>query len=183
MAATETKAAVKLTNILYLTDFSEPSEAALLFATALGRGYGAKVHALHVLLPVAYAYMTPGLTTLAVEAAEEEAQVEMQRVESHLAGLEHRTLVERGIERFRQARAAHLPTCHPRYFLPWRELWNHFACLAVLCLRYLRSGPLAILSKLCPPHNLSHLDSTARRFIQTLPTNELRCIEAYAEER
>jgi nucleotide-binding universal stress UspA family protein len=98
MAATETKAAVKLTNILYLTDFSEPSKAALLFATALDRGYGAKVHALHVLLPVAYAYMTPGLTTLAVEAAEEEAQVEMQRVESHLAGLEHRTLVERGIE-------------------------------------------------------------------------------------
>jgi nucleotide-binding universal stress UspA family protein len=98
MPATQTKAAVKVKNILYLTDFSEPSEAALPFATTLGRGYGAKVHALHVLLPVAYTYTTPGLTTLAIEAEEENAQVEMQRVESQLAGLAHRTLVERGIE-------------------------------------------------------------------------------------
>ncbi|MGA9890760.1 MAG: universal stress protein [Candidatus Acidiferrales bacterium] len=98
MAATETKAAVKVKNILYLTDFSEPSEAALLFATTLGRGYGAKVHALHLLLPAAYTYTTPGLTTLAIEAEEENAQAEMQKVESRLAGLEHRTLVERGIE-------------------------------------------------------------------------------------
>jgi nucleotide-binding universal stress UspA family protein len=98
MAATETKAAVKVKNILYLTDFSEPSEAALSFATTLGRGYGAKVHALHVLLPVANTYMTPGLTTLAIEAEEENAQAEMQKVESRLAGLEHQTLVERGIE-------------------------------------------------------------------------------------
>ena len=98
MAATQTKAAVNVKNILYLTDFSEPSEAALLFATTLGRGYGAKVHALHVLLPVAYTYTTPGLTTLAIEAEEENAQAEMQRVESQLAGLAHRTLVERGIE-------------------------------------------------------------------------------------
>ncbi|MGC1597935.1 MAG: universal stress protein [Candidatus Acidiferrales bacterium] len=98
MAATETKAAVKVKNILYLTDFSEPSEAALLFATTLGRGYGAKVHALHLLLPAAYTYTTPGLTTLAIEAEEENAQAEMQKVESRLAGLEHRTFVERGIE-------------------------------------------------------------------------------------
>ncbi|MGA8982302.1 MAG: universal stress protein [Candidatus Acidiferrales bacterium] len=98
MAATETKAAVKVKNILYLTDFSEPSEAALPFATTLGRGYGAKVHALHLLLPAAYTYTTPGLTTLAIEAEEENAQAEMQKVESRLAGLEHRTLVERGIE-------------------------------------------------------------------------------------
>ena len=98
MPATQTKAAVKVKNILYLTDFSEPSEAALPFATTLGRGYGAKVHALHVLLPVAYTYTTPGLTTLAIEAEEENAQAEMQKVESRLAGLEHQTLVERGIE-------------------------------------------------------------------------------------
>ena len=98
MPATETKAAVKVKNILYLTDFSEPSEAALPFATTLGRGYGAKVHALHVLVPVAYTYTTPGLTALAIEAEEENAQAEMQKVESRLAGLEHQTLVERGIE-------------------------------------------------------------------------------------
>ncbi len=48
MLTIETGAPVKVKNILYLTDFSKPSEAALPFAVTLGRGCGAKVHALHV---------------------------------------------------------------------------------------------------------------------------------------
>lgn len=98
MRTAELSTLVKVKNILYLTDFSQPSEAALPFATMLGRGYGARVHALHVLIPTPYVYMTPGLTTAAIEAAEETAQAEMQRVESRLAGLDHKTLVERGLE-------------------------------------------------------------------------------------
>lgn len=98
MLATHIGAPAKVKNILYLTDFSEPSEAALPFAMTLGRGYSAKVHALHVFVPAAYVYMTPGLTAVAIEAAEEGAQAEMQRVESQLAGLPHKTLVERGME-------------------------------------------------------------------------------------
>lgn len=89
---------VKVENILYLTDFSQPSETALAFAATLARGYGAAIHALHVLIPAPYTYTTPGLTTAAIEAAEETAQAEMQRVESRLAGLEHTSLVERGLE-------------------------------------------------------------------------------------
>src|SRR5271155_439209 len=98
MLATHISAPAKVKNILYLTDFSEPSEAALPFAITLGRGYGAKVHALHVLIPPSYVYMPPGLIAAAIEAAEENAQAEMQRVESRLAGLEHKTLVERGAQ-------------------------------------------------------------------------------------
>jgi nucleotide-binding universal stress UspA family protein len=89
-------APVKMRNILYLTDFSEPSEAALPFAIAFGRGYGAKVHALHVFMPSPYVYTTPGLTSAAIEAVEENAQAEMRRVESQLAGLQHTTIIERG---------------------------------------------------------------------------------------
>jgi nucleotide-binding universal stress UspA family protein len=89
---------VKVKNILYLTDFSKPSEAALPFAVTLGRGYGAKVHALHVLIPEPYVYTTPGLTAVAIDAEDENAQAEMQRVESQLAGLQHETMVARGIE-------------------------------------------------------------------------------------
>ncbi|MGB0035785.1 MAG: universal stress protein [Candidatus Acidiferrales bacterium] len=88
---------IALKNILFLTDFSEPSEAALPFATAVGRGYGSKVHALHVLIPAPYVYTTPELTAVAIEGAEENAEAEMQRVESQLAGLEHETAVVRGI--------------------------------------------------------------------------------------
>ena len=98
MPAPRLSTPTKVRNILYLTDFSEPSEAALPFAATIARGYGAKVHALHVLIPAPYVYMTPGLTVAAIEAAEETAQAEIQRLESRLAGLKHDALVERGIE-------------------------------------------------------------------------------------
>jgi nucleotide-binding universal stress UspA family protein len=97
MASVEVSTRLTLKNILYLTDFSEPSEAALSFVTAIGRGYGARVYALHVLTPAPYIYTTPKLTAVAIEATEEKTQAEMQRVESQLAGLQHETLVERGI--------------------------------------------------------------------------------------
>src|SRR5271156_2708247 len=99
MATLGYKTEIKLRNILYLTDFSGPSESALSFAITLGRGYGAKVHALHILLPTPYpyAYAAPGFTAAALEAEEENAHAEMQKVESQLALLEHETNVERGI--------------------------------------------------------------------------------------
>ena len=87
---------VKFKNILFLTDFSEPSEAALPFAAAVARGYDAKVHALNVMIPPAYVYTTPDLTSAAIEAEEEVAQSEMKRVDSQLAGLPHATILERG---------------------------------------------------------------------------------------
>jgi nucleotide-binding universal stress UspA family protein len=98
MRTIETGAPVKVKNILFLTDFSKASEAALPFAITCGRGYGAKVHALHILMPAPYVCTTPGLTVAAIEAEEENAQVEMQRVESQLAGLQHETVVARGFE-------------------------------------------------------------------------------------
>ncbi len=88
---------VTLKNILYLTDFSEPSEAALPFAIAVAREYGAKVFALHVFMPQPYMPPIPELTLPATEAQEEAAKAEMQRVESQLAGLPHETIVERGV--------------------------------------------------------------------------------------
>jgi nucleotide-binding universal stress UspA family protein len=87
---------ISLRDVLYLTDFSGPSEAALSHAITLARGYGAKVHALHILLPVPYPYATPGLAVAAHEAEEENAQAEMQKVEAQLAGLEYETTIERG---------------------------------------------------------------------------------------
>lgn len=94
-AAVETKVGLK--NILYLTDFSEPSEAALPFVTTIARAYGAKVHALHVFMPTPLPYTTPVATMAALEAEEEAAQLAMRRVESQLAGLAHETAIERGI--------------------------------------------------------------------------------------
>jgi len=82
---------VRLQNILHLTDFSEPSSTALRYAIAIAREYVAAVHALHVLIPVGAAWARTGLSSLASEAQEETAQIEMQRIASALAGVAYDT--------------------------------------------------------------------------------------------
>ncbi len=85
-----------LKNILFLTDFSEPSEAALPFAVAMAREYGATIHALHVLTPAAYSNSRPEVCFVAMEAEEETAQSEIERVDAKLTGLAHESMVVRG---------------------------------------------------------------------------------------
>lgn len=87
---------ITLKNILFLTDFSEPSASALPFASAIGRTYGSVVHALHVLQPSAYAYMTPEVATSLLDDEEDRARGEMQRIEAELTGLSRETIIERG---------------------------------------------------------------------------------------
>jgi len=89
-------ARITLKNVLYLTDFSEPSESALPFAISVAREYGAKVYAFHVLIPAIYTYTTPELTAAALEAQDEAAQLNMQRVEAQLSGLSHESILVRG---------------------------------------------------------------------------------------
>jgi nucleotide-binding universal stress UspA family protein len=88
---------IAISNILYLTDFSQPSEAALPFAVSIAREYGAKVYAFHVLIPAVYTYTTPETATAALEAQEDDAQANMQRVKAQLVGLAHETIVERNM--------------------------------------------------------------------------------------
>ena len=83
---------ITLKSVLYLTDFSEPSEAALPFAVAIASDYGAKVHALHVLTPV-----IPETCTDAIHADEELASNEMAKVDSQLSGVVHDTAIARGV--------------------------------------------------------------------------------------
>ncbi len=87
---------ITLKNILFLTDFSEPSEAALPFALAMARTYGSAVHALHVLLPSAYAYMTPEMAATFLDDEEDRARTEMQRVEAELMVVPRETSIEHG---------------------------------------------------------------------------------------
>jgi len=97
MPTAELVAGVSIKNVLYLTDFSRPSEAALPFAAGIARKYEARVFALHVLMPTPYVYTTPELTGAAIDAEEETAKAEMARVETQFAGLWHESIVERGI--------------------------------------------------------------------------------------
>lgn len=84
-------ARVSLKNILYLTDFSESSAAALPFAVAIARNHGASVHALHVLTP-----SIPEACRDAVIADEELASTEMAKISSQLVDVAHDTAVKHG---------------------------------------------------------------------------------------
>jgi nucleotide-binding universal stress UspA family protein len=89
---------VQLKNLLYATDFSKPSELALPFAIALGRRYDATIHALHILTPTPFASGSFALTGVGFEAETESALAAMQNVESQLAGLHHRVILERAVD-------------------------------------------------------------------------------------
>jgi nucleotide-binding universal stress UspA family protein len=92
MEKVECGSQISMKNILFPTDFSGPSEAALPFATSIARGYGAKVFALHVYSPDPDICHAPSKVAIAaIEAEEKRAK---DRVESQLAGLEHETIVE-----------------------------------------------------------------------------------------
>ena len=88
---------ISLKNILFLTDFSEPSGAALPYATMIARAYGAKVTALHVLLPSVYEYMAAESGPIVRDDQEDLAKVEMDRVEAELAGVPKEAIIERGV--------------------------------------------------------------------------------------
>lgn len=96
MRTIEVGTRLTLKNILFLTDFSEPSEVAIPYAVAVAREYEAKAYALHVLTPVPLAYANPESAAAAIEGLEEGAQAEMQRLDSQLAGVDHETMIVRG---------------------------------------------------------------------------------------
>jgi nucleotide-binding universal stress UspA family protein len=94
MNLTSRPSRVELKHILYLTDFSEPSESALRFAAELARGYDAEIHALHVVLPPLFGYNSPSITQSSIGISEERAREEMLRIDSELAGLSHDSSIE-----------------------------------------------------------------------------------------
>jgi nucleotide-binding universal stress UspA family protein len=91
--------AVSIKNILFATDFSEVSEAALPYVTAFSLRYGSMVHVAHVLPEVTF--LRPGSPDPAVmgsiyEDAHSGAQEKMQRLADRLRGFPHRTYVRHG---------------------------------------------------------------------------------------
>lgn len=96
MKAAKASEPVSFKNVLFLTDFSEPSEAALPFAIGIARAYGSKAFVLHVLLPDPLLYSTPTSVAVVDEAQEDAAKASMQLVASRLAGLPYETVLEWG---------------------------------------------------------------------------------------
>jgi nucleotide-binding universal stress UspA family protein len=90
---------VTIKNILFATDFSEVSEAALPYVTALSLRYGSTVHVAHVLPEATYirpSPVDPALFGSIYEQAHSGAQERIQRLSDRLRGFPHKTYIRHG---------------------------------------------------------------------------------------
>jgi nucleotide-binding universal stress UspA family protein len=93
MKTLEAAAHISLKNVLFATDFSVNSNAALPYAVAVSRLYGAKLYATHVLSPESYVFYATPESWLAVrEEAEVLQQAAAERLEGQLKGVPHQVL-------------------------------------------------------------------------------------------
>jgi nucleotide-binding universal stress UspA family protein len=90
---------VAIKNVLFATDFSDVSEAALPYVTALSLRYGSTVHVVHVLPDVTL--LRPGAPDPVMfgsiyEEAHSGAQEKIQQLSGRLRGFPHKTYVRHG---------------------------------------------------------------------------------------
>jgi len=96
MNATGTQTRISLKNILFATDFSPASEAALPYALGLAKHYGAIIHAIHVRFPTTYPIVAPESLPQIMEAAEELAKLEAKQLHEMFANVPHDVTVVSG---------------------------------------------------------------------------------------
>jgi nucleotide-binding universal stress UspA family protein len=97
--ALQTATHIAIKNILFATDFSQVSEAALPFAVGLARRFDSSIHAVHVLSP-GEMYPLPDATPVMMENALLRAEQEMTRLvrSGAFEGLAHDGRVRSGAE-------------------------------------------------------------------------------------
>ena len=96
MKTLEVTKQVKFSNVLFATDFSPYSSAALPFALAIAHQYGAKLLAVHVISPDAYIFATPESFPAFIDLAEEQQKANVALLEEHLRGVAHQVLTPAG---------------------------------------------------------------------------------------
>ncbi len=83
---------IALKNILFATDFSPHSNAALPYALAIARQYGAKLYGAHVQAPEDYLFLVPETWPAHVQQEEELQSEAAVRLEQQLQGVPHQIL-------------------------------------------------------------------------------------------
>ena len=91
---------VSAKNVLFATDFSETSEAALPYATAICRRFGATLHTAHVISDASLMLMTGGVDYVSMgtiyEDAQSEAKEKLEELSARFEGTPHRGYVRHG---------------------------------------------------------------------------------------
>ncbi len=92
--------ALSVKNVLFATDFSATSEAALPYATAICRHFGSMLHTAHVLSDASILMMTGGVDYVSLstiyEDAHTEAKEKLDQISGRLEGIPHRNHVRHG---------------------------------------------------------------------------------------
>jgi len=92
--------ALSVKNVLFATDFSATSEAALPYATAICRRFGSTMHLVHVLSDAGLLMMTGGVDYVSMgtiyEDAQNEAKEKLEQLASHFENIPHRIYVRHG---------------------------------------------------------------------------------------
>jgi nucleotide-binding universal stress UspA family protein len=96
MKTVETVNRIALQNVLFATDFSPFSDAALPYAVSIARQYGGKVFATHVVAPSSYNVVPPDTWPMAVEDEGERDQQQVDRLETKLVAVPHNILMKVG---------------------------------------------------------------------------------------
>jgi nucleotide-binding universal stress UspA family protein len=93
-------ARISLKNVLFATDFSEASEAALPYAAAICKRYNCRLHVVHVISPASYLVASEPVGSITIEsmheAARADAQERMEALAAHLTTVPHHTYVRDG---------------------------------------------------------------------------------------
>jgi len=91
---------ISLKNILFATDFSEASEAALPYAAAISRRYESQLHIVHAMSPLGYIVPSEPAGEVTIEALHQaglqDARERMQSIASRLKNIPHHTYVREG---------------------------------------------------------------------------------------
>lgn len=92
--------AVSIRNVLFATDFSATSEAALPYASAICRRFGSTLHTVHVLSEASLLMMSGGVDYVSMgtlyEDAHTEARQKLDQISDRLEGIPHRNYVRHG---------------------------------------------------------------------------------------
>jgi nucleotide-binding universal stress UspA family protein len=87
-------------NLLYATDFSATSEAALPYATAICRRFGATLHVVHIISDAALIMMTGGVDYVSMGTLYDDANIEatkkLEQLTARFADITHKTHIGHG---------------------------------------------------------------------------------------
>src|SRR5215469_3451488 len=94
------KAGLSVRNVLFATDFSATSEAALPYATAICRRFRSTLHLAHVLSDAGLLMMTGGVDYVSMgtiyKDAQNEAKEKLEQISAHFETIPHRSYVRHG---------------------------------------------------------------------------------------